>query len=148
MIKLKGIKTFLAVSVLTMFLSTSAWGKLCNKTQLGEIKTITAESQYITFDRAIHILCGDKTGGGHFYPGYKGKTAFPQNWTIRDILASIEMVVANTTTQDWYGPQSNGNYYTVWEKYRGDQDDQEKTAITLKVVIRKNCMVVTAYPQK
>lgn len=143
--RLKHIKAFLAVFVLTIFLSTSAWGKLCNQNQLHEIKITTAESRYITFNRAVHILCGDKTGGGHFYPGHRGKTAFPKDWTIRDILTSIEEIVANTPAYDWYGPQSNGNYYTVWKGYRADG---EKTVITMKVVIRKDCMVVTAYPQR
>ena len=145
MIKARGIKTFLAVSLLAIFLSTSAWGKLCNQEQLNEIKTITAESQYTTYKRAVHILCGDKTGGGHFYPGNKGKTVFPKDWTIRDILTSIDLIVADSTAEDWYGPQSNGNYYTVWKNY---DTGEEKTVINIKVVIRKDCTVITAYPQR
>ncbi|MDR2861879.1 MAG: EndoU domain-containing protein [Syntrophobacterales bacterium] len=145
MMKRRGIKSFLIVLVLASFFATAAWGELCSQAQLHEIKAVTKETKYITYARAVHILCGDKTGGGHFYPGNKGKTAFPKDWTIRDVLISIDQAVENTPRRDWRGPQSNGNYYIIRKKYHYDPG---KTAITLKTVIRKNCMVVTAYPQR
>lgn len=43
--------------------------------------------------RRIHILYGDRTGGGHRAgSGEPGKTLFPASWSDDDIIAAIESV--------------------------------------------------------
>jgi len=40
-------------------------------------------------ERTNHILYGDRTGGGHSYPGNNGKTAFPKSWSSNKIMHNI-----------------------------------------------------------
>ena len=40
----------------------------------------------------VHILVGDKNGGGHRFGAGKGRTEFPQGWSDDAIIASIEAV--------------------------------------------------------
>jgi hypothetical protein len=42
--------------------------------------------------RRVHILYGDRTGGGHRFGAGKGKNEFPQSWTDDDIINTIEDV--------------------------------------------------------
>jgi hypothetical protein len=37
----------------------------------------------------FHIIHGDRTGGGHKWPGQPGKTVFPRGWDTDKILDSI-----------------------------------------------------------
>jgi RHS repeat-associated protein len=45
--------------------------------------------------RTNHILHGDKTGGGHLYPGKPGKTPFPNNWTADKIMHEISDIATD-----------------------------------------------------
>jgi filamentous hemagglutinin len=45
--------------------------------------------------RSTHILQGDRTGGGHLYPGNPGKSAFPQNWSAEKIMHEISDVATD-----------------------------------------------------
>lgn len=42
--------------------------------------------------RRVHILYGDRTGGGHRFGAGKGENEFPQSWTDDDIINAIEDV--------------------------------------------------------
>ncbi|MGY5060161.1 RHS repeat-associated core domain-containing protein [Streptomyces sp. 900105755] len=43
----------------------------------------------------FHIIHGDRTGGGHKWPGQPGKTVFPRGWDTDKILDSIVDVATN-----------------------------------------------------
>lgn len=50
--------------------------------------------------RAVHILFGDMSGGGHRFGAGKGKSEFPVLWTDQEILTWIEDIAndANATS--------------------------------------------------
>ena len=45
--------------------------------------------------RTNHTLYGDKTGGGHLWPGASGKSAFPKSWSKGKIMHNISDVVTD-----------------------------------------------------
>ena len=53
-----------------------------------------------SYNRIIHLLIGDHTGGGHLYPGKRGKTPFPSNWGPNKIIQEVESV-ANDPLLEW-----------------------------------------------
>ncbi|MFJ3528101.1 polymorphic toxin-type HINT domain-containing protein [Streptomyces sp. NPDC090132] len=63
---------------------------------------IDGEAQY-------HIISGNKTGGGHKWPGQPGKSVFPANWSTDEILDGVAEVAANPNSKwDWVkGPQGS-----------------------------------------
>lgn len=85
-------------------------------------------------ERAIHILDGDATGGGHRYgTGKPGKTEFPANWDDDKIIDSI-MSVARSP--DSASLQQNGRWLAV-----GVRDE-----VKLAVIIMADGRVWSAYP--
>lgn len=86
-------------------------------------------------ERAIHILDGDATGGGHRYgTGRPGKTEFPAGWDEDKIAGSILSVARSP---DSVILQRNGRW-----KAEGVRDD-----VMLAVVIMADGRIWTAYPQ-
>jgi len=49
----------------------------------------------IDADRAVHILTGDSTGGGHLWPGEPGKTPFPQGWDANAVLGVVSDIATD-----------------------------------------------------
>ncbi|WP_376711360.1 hemagglutinin repeat-containing protein [Pseudochrobactrum lubricantis] len=49
----------------------------------------------ISSARTAHILYGDRTGGGHLWPGSPGKSPFPKNWTPQRILDEVDAIAKN-----------------------------------------------------
>lgn len=47
--------------------------------------------------RAQHILHGDRTGGGHLWPGASGKSPFPKNWSENKILNEINTIASDAS---------------------------------------------------
>lgn len=45
--------------------------------------------------RRTHILYGDKTGGGHLWPGLPGKTPFPKDWSANRVMHEISDVATD-----------------------------------------------------
>lgn len=85
-------------------------------------------------ERAIHILDGDATGGGHRYgAGKPGKTEFPANWDEDKIIDSILSVARSP---DSASPQRNGRWLV-----EGVRDQ-----VALAVVIVADGRIWTAYP--
>lgn len=84
----------------------------------------------------IHILHGDKTGGGHqFGAGKPCKSEFPKEWSGDDIIANIEHIASNDNLP--WRKQKNG-YYTAEETVEG---------VRVRVVLNgRRSDVVTAYP--
>jgi hypothetical protein len=48
--------------------------------------------------RTTHILYGDRTGGGHLWPGLPGKTPFPQSGTAQRVMHEISDVATDPTS--------------------------------------------------
>jgi Bacterial EndoU nuclease len=85
-------------------------------------------------ERAIHILDGDATGGGHRYgTGTPGKTEFPASWDEDKIVDDILSVARSP---DSAGLQKNGRW-----KVEGVRDE-----VALTVVINADGRIWTAYP--
>jgi len=57
------------------------------------------------------IFKGDKSGGGHLYPGCPGKTAFPKDWSAEKIIHEVGDIATSPNTQ-WYAQRGNGGLYT------------------------------------
>lgn len=90
-------------------------------------------------DRAIHILTGDGTGGGHLWPEAQGKTPFPQSWDADKVLGNISDVA--TDPNSTHEVQSNGRI-----RITGTRDGVE-----IRVIVEppsKGGRVVTAHPVK
>jgi hypothetical protein len=88
----------------------------------------------ITPERAVHILDGDATGGGHRYgTGKPGKTEFPASWDDDKIADSILSVALTPDSADL---QKNGRW-----KVEGVRDE-----VTLSVIITADSRIWSAYP--
>jgi Bacterial EndoU nuclease len=75
-------------------------------------------------DRAVHILDGDATGGGHRYgTGKPGKTEFPADWGDAKVLGAIQDV-AQAPDQQPLHQTWNDRWLT-----RGTRDDVEIVAV-------------------
>ena len=62
--------------------------------------SVTPEGPYVNLasgDRTIHILYGDKTGGGHMWPGMPGKTPFPENWSAPKVMHEVSDIASDPT---------------------------------------------------
>lgn len=90
----------------------------------------------LTTERAMHILYGDKTGGGHLHGvGKPCKSEFPASWKKEDVLHRVTMAAANDNI-DWK-KQKNG-YATTETGIDG---------ITVRIVIDPDTnSIITAYP--
>ncbi len=90
----------------------------------------------ISPQRRIHILHGDKTGGGHkFGAGKPCKSEFPQDWDENEILETVTMIAANDNA-DWR-QEDNGYHVT----------EQTENNVKVRVVLGPNKQrVITAYP--
>jgi len=85
-------------------------------------------------ERALHIVDGDATGGGHRYgKSTPGKTEFPASWDEEKITDSILSVARSP---DSASLQKNGRW-----KVEGVRDE-----VTLAVVINADGRIWTAYP--
>ncbi|HEV2815303.1 MAG TPA: RHS repeat-associated core domain-containing protein, partial [Solirubrobacteraceae bacterium] len=49
--------------------------------------------------RTTHILHGDKTGGGHLWPGRSGKTPFPQSWSADRVMHEVSDVATDPASR-------------------------------------------------
>ena len=95
-----------------------------------------------------HILYGDKTGGGHLFPGKTGKTTFPQHWSASKITHEISDIVTSPKTQ-WYAQTGTGGKYTAkgrparWVSY------ETRDGIRIRTVYEPATgKVVTAFPDR
>ena len=85
-------------------------------------------------ERAIHILDGDATGGGHRYgTGAPGKTEFPASWDEEKITSSILNVARSPNSAIL---QRNGRW-----KVEGVRDH-----VMLAVIIMSDGRIWSAYP--
>jgi hypothetical protein len=90
----------------------------------------------ISPQRRVHILYGDKTGGGHKHGvGKPCKSEFPADWSDDTIIETVERIAANDNLN--WKKQRNGYYVT------------EKNVDDLRVRVvkgRDGASVITAYP--
>ncbi|MFB9588402.1 polymorphic toxin-type HINT domain-containing protein [Streptomyces racemochromogenes] len=97
----------------------------------------------------FHIIHGDKTGGGHKWPGQAGKTVFPSSWGTDQILDAVADVATSPSSKwDWVkGPQ--GSTFTK-------KGTASRVAITgtydgvdIKVIYEPaSNRIITGYPYK
>lgn len=90
----------------------------------------------ITAARQIHILHGDRTGGGHLHgTGRPCKTEFPQGWNAEKIIHTVRRAAANDNIP--WKEQENG-YHTA---------DIMAEGVRIRIVLSADRRdVITAYP--
>ncbi len=87
-------------------------------------------------DRRVHILDGDRTGGGHRAgTGLPGKTEFPVSWSDDKVISEIEDVANDPASIRV--PGRNGRVLVS-----GMRDGVEIEAI----VERGGAIIITGYP--
>ncbi len=90
----------------------------------------------ISDQRRVHILMGDRTGGGHMFgAGKPCKSEFPSDWDEDKIIETIDLIAANDNAS--------------WEKQRNGYHVSEQMVEGVKVRVvkgRQNESVITAYP--
>jgi hypothetical protein len=91
----------------------------------------------VTSNRRVHILDGDKTGGGHRSgTGKPNKSEFPTSWSDDKIIAEIESV-ANDPASKRSSPDKEGRI-----EIEGSRD-----GVDILVVLSKDKRtIITAYP--
>lgn len=83
--------------------------------------------------RRTHILAGDRTGGGHLWPGLPGKTPFPRSWSADRIMHEIADVATDPRSIVTAGRGGS----TIITGTRG--------GVRLRVILRDG-EIVTGYP--
>ncbi|MBC6463510.1 polymorphic toxin-type HINT domain-containing protein, partial [Actinomadura sp. HBU206391] len=63
-------------------------------------------------DAQYHIIAGNRTGGGHKWPGQPGKTVFPESWDTDKILDGVADVATNPTSTWMWQKGAQGSMYT------------------------------------
>ena len=105
---------------------------------MGDLQQTSAPdpAPVISPQRRIHILYGDKTGGGHKFGANKPcKSEFPQDWDERKILSAITTIAANDNL-NW---RQGRNGYYVSEQIQND--------LNIRVVLGPNKRrIITGYP--
>lgn len=95
-----------------------------------------ATNPRLTQARLVHILYGDKTGGGHLHGTNKPcKSEFPADWTEKDITDSIKLIAANDSLA--WAEGRNGNYVA----------NSVDHGVNIRVVLSPDrSEIITAYP--
>jgi SPP1 gp7 family putative phage head morphogenesis protein len=95
----------------------------------------SVETVRIPDDRAIHILDGDSTGGGHRSgTGSANKTEFPPNWTDAKILDAVREVAGTGTVEK---PARRPGELEIIGEVDG---------VKIKAIVKANGDIRTAYP--
>ena len=98
--------------------------------------SISSKAVILSPQQRVHILYGDKKGGGHFHTANKPcKSEFPESWNEDKIIQTIEKIAANDN-MNW---RQEKNGYFVGEK--------QVESLKIRVVLDQNKKnVITAYP--
>lgn len=114
-----------------------------------------AVENLISPERLKHILTGDgkfskwwegKPGGGHLWPGLKGKTPFPKHWTVEDIKRYVSDIATDPNSIAKGMPNdgrlfSNSGKPIRWRLY-GTRD-----GVQIRVVVEPGGEgIITAFP--
>lgn len=90
--------------------------------------------------RRTHILTGDKTGGGHLWPGKPGKTPFPQDWDADQVMHHVSDVATDPASSSKALPKKKGfpQRYAV---------EGVRNGVPIKVIYEPDGEgIITAYP--
>lgn len=114
-----------------------------------------AEGNLISQERLKHLLTGDgkfskwwqgSPGGGHLWPGLKGKTPFPKHWTVEDIKHYVSDIATDPSSIA-KGMPNDGHLFSGsgkpirWRLY-GTRD-----GVQIRVVVEPGGEgIITAFP--
>jgi uncharacterized protein YukE len=114
-----------------------------------------APENLISPERLKHILTGDgkfskwwegRPGGGHLWPGLKGKTPFPKHWTVEDIKRHVSDIATDPNSLK-FGVPNSGSYFShngrpLRFRYYGTRD-----GVQIRVVMEPGGEgIITAFP--
>jgi hypothetical protein len=94
----------------------------------------SAQRRIVSPQRRIHILTGDRTGGGHRHGAGKGGSEFPASWSDQDIIDAIEDVANDTSATTIRG--RNGSMRLI----------ASRNSVSITVVLDGRGQIVTGYP--
>jgi len=98
-------------------------------------------------DAQYHIISGDRTGGGHKWPGQPGKTVFPSSWDTDKILDGVADVATNPSSTWTWQTGARGSMYTRAGDPSRVKIEGVHDGVNIRVIFEPaNDRIVTAFP--
>ena len=103
-------------------------------------------ARFISDARRTHILDGDRSGGGHRWPGAPGKSPFPREWSDDEIIGHIQDIIADPRST-WSEGGPGGALLTRTGRPARFVVIGKRSGLHVKVVIAPAGEgIITAYP--
>jgi hypothetical protein len=98
-------------------------------------------------DAQYHIITGNRTGGGHKWPGQPGKTVFPSSWDTDKILDGVADVATNPSSTWTWQTGARGSMYTRAGDPSRVKIEGVYDGVNIRVIFEPaNDRIVTAFP--
>lgn len=95
----------------------------------------------------FHIISGNKTGGGHKWPGNPGKTVFPHDWDTDKILDVVADVATDPNSSWTWQKGAPGSLFTNKGKLSRVRIEGVREGINVRVIFEPATQrFVTAFP--
>ena len=95
----------------------------------------------------FHIISGNRTGGGHKFPGQEGKTILPLSWDTDKILDAIADVATNPASTWTWQKGRHGSLYTKNGEPSRVQIEGVYEGVRIRVIYEPATdRIVTGYP--
>lgn len=98
-------------------------------------------------DAQYHIITGNRTGGGHKWPGQPGKTVFPPSWGTDKILDGVADVATSPSSRWTWQTGARGSMYTRAGDPSRVKIEGVHDGVNIRVIFEPaNDRIVTAFP--
>jgi hypothetical protein len=104
--------------------------------------------ELIDGDAQYHIIAGNKSGGGHKWPGQPGKSTFPKDWDTDRILDSVaEVATSPSSTWKWPDGVSPGTTLSRRGNPHRVQITGEVDGVKIMVIFEPHTdRIISGYP--
>lgn len=119
--------------------------------RLGEIAAPTTEDlvNLASQQRTQHILFGDATGGGHFWPGAPGKTPFPASWSEGQVMHNVSDLATDASASWTQITGKAGADFTASGKPVRWAVEGIRDGVPIRVIVEpRGEGIITAYPKQ
>lgn len=100
-----------------------------------------------TSERTNHILYGDKTGGGHLWPGKADKSIFPSSWNAEKVMHYVSDLATDPTLKPIWTRGAEGSLFTKVGVPSRYYIEGIREGIKIRVVIEPvSGKIITAFP--